>query len=236
LKFDTTALALTLSMVLMFTHFIVERMENSLLEMVDQRAEEELAGRFPMLPAGADGQLAAVRQMAETMLQAAEVLVQRQTELWQASMDAAAARWTQMANSAGERLHASLSSALTESLKQYAQHLAAIEQASAEHGRKQWDEMRQLQAQSVHALTGLQTDIGQQVEVLRRAVEATGDVCRLEDALNRNLTALAGAKHFEQTVLSLAAALNLLGARLAETPNNVVPVKLEPSRRTAQAA
>jgi cell division septum initiation protein DivIVA len=189
-----------------------------------------------MLPAGADGQLAAVRQMAETMLQAAEVLVQRQTELWQASMDAAAARWTQMANSAGERLHTSLSSALTESLKQYAQHFAAIEQASAEHGRKQWDEMRQLQAQSVHALTGLQTDIGQQVEVLRRAVEATGDVCRLEDALNRNLTALAGAKHFEQTVLSLAAALNLLGARLAETPNNVVPVKLEPSRRTAQAA
>ena len=68
--------------------------------------------------------------MAETMLQAAEVLVQRQAELWQASMDAAAARWTQMASTAGERLQASLSSALGESLKTYAQHLAAIEQAA----------------------------------------------------------------------------------------------------------
>jgi len=236
LKFDTTALALALSMVLMFIHFSVERAENSLLEQVDRRAEEELAGRVPTPPAGADGQLVAVRQMAETMLQAAEVLVERQTELWQASMDAAATRWTQMANTAGERLHASLSSALTESLKTYAQHFGAIEQANAEHGRKQWDEMRQLQAQSVQALAGLQTDVGRQVEVLRRAVEATGEVCRLEDALNHNLSALAGAKHFEQTVLSLAAALNLLGARLAETPGNAPPIKLEPSRRTAQAA
>ena len=45
----------------------------------------------------------------------------------------------------------------------------------------------------------------------------------MEDALNRNLAALAGAKHFEQTVLSLAAAVNMLSARLAETPNAAAP-------------
>ena len=56
--------------------------------------------------------------------------------------------------------------------------------------------------------------------MLGRAVEATGEVIRLEDALNRNLTALAGAKHFEQTVISLAAAIHLLNARLAETATN----------------
>jgi biopolymer transport protein ExbB/TolQ len=233
LKFDTTALALTLSMVLMFVHFSVERTENALLAQVDQRAEEELAGRFPVVLAGADGQLAAVRNMAETMLQAAEVLVRRQTELWQASMDAAAARWTQMANSAGERLHASLATALSESLKTYAQHLAAIEQANAERGRRQWDEVRQSQIQGIQALGQLQADVGRQVEILQRTLEATGEVTRLEDVLNRNLAALAGTKHFEQTVLSLAAALNVLGVRLAESPSGATPIKLEPSRRAA---
>jgi biopolymer transport protein ExbB/TolQ len=236
LKFDTTALALTLSMALMFLHFYVESVENALLEHVDARVAEELAGRFPVIAAGPDGQLIAVRRMAETMLHAAEVLVQRQAELWQASMDAAAARWTQMANAAGERLQTSLSAALGESLKIHAQHLAAIEQANAERGRQQWDESRQLQLQSMQLTSGLQTELGRQADVLHRAVEAAGEVTRLEDALNHNLTALAGAKHFEQTVMSLAAALNLLGARLAETPASAAPIKLETQRRTAQAA
>jgi hypothetical protein len=236
LKFDTTALALALSMVLMFIHFYVETIENALLDSVDQRVAEELDGRFPAIPAGADGQVIAVRRMAETMLQAAETLVQRQAELWQGSMESAASRWAQMGNLAGERLQASLTAALSESLKTFAQHFAAIEQANVEHGRHQWDELRQLQAQSVQMMGGLQAEMVRQAEVMQRAVEACGDVTRLEDSLNHNLTALAGAKHFEQTVMSLAAALNLLGARLAETPGNATPVKLEPQRRTAQAA
>ena len=37
-------------------------------------------------------------------------------------------------------------------------------------------------------------------------------------------------------VLSLAAAVNMLSARLAETPNLAAPVRLEPMRRTAHAA
>ena len=70
--------------------------------------------------------------------------------------------------------------------------------------------------------------MGKQTEILERAVVATGEVIRLEDALNRNLTALAGAKHFEQTVISLAATIHLLNARLTETATNAAPVKLEP--------
>ncbi len=79
-------------------------------------------------------------------------------------------------------------------------------------------------------------ELARRAEVLERAVEAAGEVTRLEDALNRNLAALAGAKHFEQTVLSLAAAVNMLSARLAETPNAAAPIRLEPMRRTAHAA
>jgi biopolymer transport protein ExbB/TolQ len=190
LKFDTTALALGLSMVLMFVHFSVERAENSLLERVDRQVQEELAGRFVVVSADAEGQFAGVRRIAEAMMRATDALVQRQAELWQASVDAAARQWAQMSETAAGHVQAALS-ATTDQL-------------------------------------------ARQTDVLQQATAAAGEVIRLEDALNRNLAALAGAKHFEQTVLSLAAAVNMLSARLAEAPN--AAIHLETTRRAAHAA
>ena len=190
LKLDTTALALTLSMVLMFIHFSVERAEYLLLDRVDHQVQDELAGRFMVVSAGVDGQFVAVRRMAEAMMQATDSLVQRQAELWQASVDAAARQWAQMSETAAGHIQTALSATT--------------------------DQM------------------ARQSDVLQQAVTAAGEVTHLETALNRNLAALAGAKHFEQTVLSLAAAVNMLSARLAETPN--APIHLEPTRRSAHAA
>lgn len=236
LKFDTTALALTLSMALMFVHFFVERAENSLLERVDRRVDEDLAGRFPRISAGPEGQVVAVRRMAETMIQAAEHLVQRQAELWQTSMEAAAARWAKMAETSAEQLKRGLSAALGESLQAHAQQLGAVEQAAAQQTRQHWERLQQTQGQTVQNMAAIQTGLSRQAEILQRAIEATGEVARLEDTLNRNLAALAGSKHFEQTVNSLAATIHLLNGRLSETPADVAPVRLESTRRKSQAA
>jgi hypothetical protein len=234
--FDTTALALGLSIVLMFAQFVTDRTEGALLAQVDERAVAELEGHFEQLPAGPDGQLAAVRRMAETVVQASEQLVLRQAELWRASMEGAAARWTEMAQTAGEHLQTALSGALAESLQRHGQELAAIEQSTAEQNRRYWDRVQRIQVQNGQAMASLQAAMAAQVDVLGRAVEATGEVARLEDVLNRNLSTLAGAKHFEQTVMSLAAAIHLLNARLAESPTDTPPIQLEPNRPETQAA
>jgi biopolymer transport protein ExbB/TolQ len=234
LKFDTTALALTLSMLLMFVHFFVDRSASGFLEEVDQSVERDLAGRFPQGAAGAAWDGAGIRRMAESFLQVADRLVERQAALWQTSIEEAAGRWTRMADSSGKQLHAALSGALQESLQRHAQQITAAEQALAEKSRRQWEQLGQTHLQHAQQLAAVQAAVAHQAEVLGRAVQAVGEVTRLEDALNRNLAALAGAKHFEQTVMSLAAALNLLGARLAETP--APTIKLESTRRAAQAA
>ncbi|MCC6126851.1 MAG: MotA/TolQ/ExbB proton channel family protein [Pirellulales bacterium] len=231
LKFDTTALALTLSMVLMFAYFYAERMANSFQEQVDRRTQEELAGRFPAAAKGPEGQVAAVRQMAETMLQAADRLVRQQIELWQAALEAAGGRWMQMSKAAGETLQLSLAGALKESLQTHARELAAAEQAAMQQGRNSWEKVLQIQSKAMQNTAALQEAVSRQAEVLERTVQAVGEVARLEDALNRNLSALSGAKHFEQTVASMAAAINLLNAKLAELPSPTSPVKLEPHRR-----
>ncbi len=192
MQFDTTALALSLAIILMFVHYLVERAENRLLEAVDGRVQSELFSRFTAVPGGADGQIAAMRQMSEMMLQASESLARRQAELWHTSVESAAEHWSRMAETAGGRVQTAMSNA-----------------------------------------TG---ELSRQAEVLREAVKAAGEVARLEDALNHNLDALSGAKHFQQTVLSLAAAVNMLSARLAETPGAAAPVRLEPARRATHAA
>ena len=232
LKFNTTAVALSMSMVLMFVYFFVDRSANGLLEQVDRRVEEELAGRFQRISSGTDGQLVAVRRMAESMIQAADRLVQRQTELWQASMETAASRWANMAKVGGEQLQTWLAGALSESLKTHAQHLTAAEQASIQANRQHWEKILQTQAHGAQNMATLQATVTRQVEVFEQTVAAVGEVARLEDALNRNLSALAGAKHFEQTVMSLAAAINLLNARLAEMPAPTA-IKLDGIRRVA---
>jgi hypothetical protein len=167
------------------------------------------------------------------MVAAAERLVQRQAELWQASMEAAAARWLQGSAAVGQEVQQALAPALAAALKDHAQHLAAAEAAAAEQNRRHWEKVAGAHAQNVQALAAVQN--GRQAEILERAIHASGEVARLEDALNRNLTALSGAKHFEQTVLGLAATIHLLNARLAESPA-VASVQLAPARRASQAA
>lgn len=234
--FDTTALALALSLLLMFAQFLTDRRESGLLEEVDEQAAAELEGRFEHVAPTPDGQLLAVRRMAETVVEVAERLVHRQAELWQQSLDAAAGRWAEMGNSAGEQLQRALRGALAEGLRSHAERLAAAEQQAADRALARWDNLQRSQAQQTEALRGLQSTMVQHADVLARAVEASGQVTRLQDALSRNLAALAGAKNFEQTVMSLAAAIHLLNARLADAPGQGPAVDLDSPSHPSKAA
>ena len=234
--FATTTQALVLSIVLMFAQYYVDRKETALLAVVDDRAAAELEGRFEQIPSGPDGQLMATRRMTETVIQATEHLVRRQTELWKASIDESNRRSAQLATATTEQLQTVLGGALNEGLKLFARELAVAEQAAVERSRRHWEKAQQIHSQDLQAMGSLQASLTDQADVLRRAVEAAGEVVRLEDVLNHNLAALSGAKNFEQTVMSLAAAIHLLNARLAETPSDQAAVQLDPDKRTTQAA
>ncbi len=234
--FDTTALALAMSLLLMFAQFLVDRQETTLLTEVDERASAELEGRFRHVASTPDGQLTAVRRMAETVVEVAEELVHRQAEVWQESLDVAAGRWAEMTHTAGDQLQQALGGALSGGLRAHAEQLATAEQAAAERARDRWDAWAQSQSQQIEALAAIQSAMVKQGDVLGRAVEASGEVTRLQDALNRNLSSLAGAKNFEQTVMSLAAAIHLLNARLTQAPDGQSNVLLDQPTPASKAA
>ena len=84
----------------------------------------------------------------------------------------------------------------------------------AELQQQQWQKWQGLLQDNVQLLGLNQEKMNQQSELLGRVVEATGEVASLEQALNSNLNQLQETRQFEDAVISLSAAIQLLSTRI----------------------
>jgi hypothetical protein len=101
------------------------------------------------------------------------------------------------------------------------------------------DMLKEMQVALVEAAShavAQQEQLIKQSDVLLRVVDATGQVRKLEEALNGNLASLAGAHNFEQTMTSLAAAVQLLSIRVRQPAIVRNEVALGGGETTSQAA
>lgn len=318
LAFDTTALALALSIVLMFLKFCVERIEDRLLAKVDARVSAELVGRFQQTAGAGDPNVTLLRNMSEQVVQAVETMAARQAQVWKQSIDETHEQWADVTAAAGQILEKSLAATLHQSHDRHAQllnegalqhaerlndgahqtvhqlregleklaellvdalqkhgesltraeeelaqenrrHLCEVEAALGEamvlsadrqeklirqseqilqelqntlnqtaitsadrheqllrHGQDLLQEIRQALGEAAGATVEQQEQLIRQGDVLLKVVDATGQVKKLEDALNQNLASLGKAHNFEETLMSLSAAIQLLSARLGQ--------------------
>jgi biopolymer transport protein ExbB/TolQ len=212
--FDTTAIALCFSIALMFVQFMLDRGESQLLDAVGHRANLELSGRFELIGLSSDPNVQMMQRMTQGVIKATEQLVQRQAELWQQSISAAHQQWQHVSRQTTEQMQTALGSALSQSLNHLAAQLAKSEQTSSEQLQLRWEQWQTALSQNARLLHTQQQEMVKQGELMTQAIRAAGDVVQLERALNDNLAALAGSKNFEDTVMSLAAAIHLLNTRL----------------------
>jgi biopolymer transport protein ExbB/TolQ len=289
--FDTTAQALALTMILMFTKALVEKTESGLLAEVDAKVGQELMGRFPDTTIAADPNVAVVRQMSQQVLEAVEALAARQADVWRSSIAETHHHWAEMNAATGRlvrdafsdsmrdniELHtkslnagaaqhaekldrsaqetigrlrdgmAKLAELLVEALHRHGdvltrsenelaqanrQHLSEVEAALGKSMVVAAERQENLVQQSEHLLKEMQialveaagTSLRQQEELVRqgdvllKVVNATGQIKKLEGALNHNLAAVQRAYNFEEMALNLSAAIQLLSARLGHFP------------------
>jgi biopolymer transport protein ExbB/TolQ len=236
IAFDTTALALSLSIVLMFLQFLVDRFETQLLSIVDERSGQELLGRFPEENPTTDPHLAAVQRMSSAVIQTSERLVIDQTEHWKQTLDAANTQWQASLESSTAHVQEALVRTLENSLENLADRLLLAEKEAESRMRARWEQWQTALSDNARLLHSQQTEMTRQSEILSKVLQATGDVIKLEQVLNDNLRALAGAKNFEDTVMSLAAAIHLLNTRLGEAARGSGPVDLDASDSQGRAA
>lgn len=234
--FDTTAMALGLSIVLMFAQFVSNHTEQRLLAAVDERTAEELLGRFPKQQPQEHPELANVRNMANAVIAATERMVERQAELWRTTIDAAHQQWSQLSGATGKQLETSLSNALDQGLQAASETLSiGAEQLTASQA-EHWERVQGQLTTAAEASAVQQQELARHGAMLADVIQATGQVVSLEDALNRNLSALAGSHNFEETLLSLSAAIHLLNGRLGKTALEKPQIEIDHSTPEGKAA
>ncbi|MEC9097085.1 MAG: MotA/TolQ/ExbB proton channel family protein [Planctomycetota bacterium] len=196
--FDTTAVALTLSIVLMFCQFMSDQFESELLGDVDQRVEDELRSRFSGSTAPERG-LFPMDSLSAVM----EELANTQSSQWAGAMATIQKQWQKWTAQQGESMGDAMSLALVSGMEKQT-HLQ----------QQQWQQWQELLRENAQLLGANQERMNQQSELLSRVVEATGEIASLEQVLNSNLTHLQETRQFEDAVISLSAAIQLLSTRL----------------------
>ena len=123
--FDTTALSLALSMILVFATFVIERAEQNTLDAVEDFGVKRLLGLFPVTESASGPMVLAEAQAAQQLLQRTEGMINWQMDIWQTSLESLRDRWTSTLSRQQEVLDQALQNGLTSTLADHAQQLAA---------------------------------------------------------------------------------------------------------------
>ena len=126
--FDTTALSLALSMILVFSTFIVERSEQSTLDDVEDFGSKRVLHMFPNVAATASASplSLAEQQAAEQLLARSESMITWQMDLWQTSLESLRERWSGTLSKQQEYLDQALQTGLTNALIDHSQQMAEV--------------------------------------------------------------------------------------------------------------
>jgi biopolymer transport protein ExbB/TolQ len=219
--FDSTALALALTMITMFLTSLVEKQEKSVLERVDGFIDRCLAHRWKRDALDQAPVLAMVKQSTDALAASVEGLVQRQAEVWSSALAEPERRAAAVQERMLQQLLLGLQKAMEGTLATHAQRLAALEQQSVQQSAGLMQQLAALAAsvrdtgrEQQQALARLAESIGSQAAVLGKIQEGETNLVHLQAVLHQNLAALAGSGAFEEAVHSLSAAVHMLTTRV----------------------
>jgi biopolymer transport protein ExbB/TolQ len=210
--FNTTSVALVAAMTMMFSLFVCQRVERSLLRSVDRLVDRELLRRFEFKDPSITPFLSAVQSANDEALAAINATLQRQVEVWMAALDSVFQRfddrqqqelgnWQRVLETSDER-HAAHDSALHEHLRE------SIALVDARHEQQ----FAQLQALLERAV-GARDDFSAFLKTLDEITRGEGRLIELQESLSDNLRVLHETQQIDKALHGLTAAIHLLTAR-----------------------
>jgi biopolymer transport protein ExbB/TolQ len=227
--FDTTALALALSIVLVFATFIVERSEQQILSRVEDFGITHLQHLFPQYESASLPE--AQQQAALQLMTQTEQLVVKQTQMWNEELESMRSRWMQTLDHQSGRLNELLNAGAEAVLDGHVHQLSTARETLLTGFQTVTDEfVRKLEAVSTasdHRISHLQSALQesttaaaeqmealhQQGQLLLKIFEKEDQLVRLQERLDKNLETVRAAETFDETLHNLAAAVHLLTAR-----------------------
>lgn len=164
--FDTTALALALSVVLVFASFLVERAEQRVLSRVEDLSRQRIAPLFPEESQTQNPLLAAEWQAAQLLLEKTGELISRQTALWNEALETTRQNWLQALSHQKEDFDAAVQSGLQKTLENHARQLEETRAEFFSVLRGTTEELRATVAESHAAQQEWNRSFGEKMEQL----------------------------------------------------------------------
>ncbi|MBX3439675.1 MAG: MotA/TolQ/ExbB proton channel family protein, partial [Planctomycetaceae bacterium] len=124
--FDTTAVAISFTVVLVFSYVWVKHLEQQLLSKVECISDRQLAPLLSVTEHAADPVHQAQTVAARQLLDRTESLVREQTILWRESMDGMRSRWSETIDSQQQELSHNLHQGVESTLTEHADQLAHV--------------------------------------------------------------------------------------------------------------
>jgi biopolymer transport protein ExbB/TolQ len=206
--FDTTALSLALSMILVFATFAIERGESSVLDRIEDFSVRRLLGLFPVKEEAPQSPLmAAEHEVAKRFLEQADLLVRQHLKSWDETVASCRDQWSLVASNQGAELAAALSTGISAALESHRSQLLEMQQAA----RHEAEEMRRsFTEQLAMTRNQLSTAVAEQLQSVLEAWNEAQDSQREVQA--QLVTAVTGATtSIHEEVLTLATSLREVG-------------------------
>lgn len=238
--FDTTALALTLSVILMFCQFIATQLEGELLTAVDRRVESELIGRFhakartPKQRAGGEAPLD-YQALQDAILGSTEKIAAQQTHMLRDAIVRAQTNWDRVVAGALEHMKHNVDDTLRASTIDHVHDLTRAEEMASDRVERRWTRVEEVLMENARVMREQQLELTRQGDLLLKSIEGAADIKRLERVLNKNLESLSHSQHFFDTLTNLTGAVNMLASRITEDESRPSLKLFTPNRDSENA-
>ena len=210
--FDTTALALTLSMVLMFGQFLVERFEIQLLQLVDQRTRREISDQYDMTMASAAN--GSFDKIGREVLEATRDVVTNQTEIWKKTIDSAEQAWSASLTQTSDMVRGGLSEALEENVSNLADYLGqAIEKANQSTVFR-WEQWQTMLSSNARLMKEHQDQMVEQTKNVHSLVGKMEDSSSFKEALEQQKAAIKATTNMHDVLAQVAREMMAQGRQL----------------------
>jgi biopolymer transport protein ExbB/TolQ len=188
--FDTTALALTLSVVLVFMSFVVERAEQGILVRVEDLGVQRITALFPDTAVSSHPLADAELQAAQTLISQTDALIRRQTELWNEALESTRGKWLEVMQVQKQDFDATLRNGMQATLDDHWQQLAQTRADFLSAFQSAADTLQETMADSRAAQRDMQREFGDQFGLLWHNVQ--GEMRSLHEDQRLHLRQITG--------------------------------------------
>lgn len=210
--FNTTTCALAAAMTMMFSLFVCERIERSIVHTIDRFIERELLNRFEIKDPSILPFLSVVQSANQEALTAIDVTLKSQIEIWERTLEAVFQRFDQRQQHELQSWQSALD-VLQQRHEIYDTNLAERLQKSLVMVDDKQEQHLSLIQTTVEKAVAVRDDFAGLARSLEAIARGEGKLADTQTLLSNNLRMLRETQQIDEALHGLTAAIHLMTAR-----------------------